>query len=88
MVRGSRDKERIHLASLLRGAYIMTMDTPTPAKPVETAPESRALEEEERLLEAAEAEADRIGTIPAAEVRAWVESWGTANELPPPEPRK
>lgn len=26
--------------------------------------------------------------IPGEEVMAWVESWGTANELPQPKPRK
>jgi len=65
------------------------MDTPIPVNPAETDAERRArLEEEERLLEAAEVEADRIGTISARDIQVWVESWGTANELPPPEPRK
>ncbi|HWD27449.1 MAG TPA: hypothetical protein VG387_09810 [Rhizomicrobium sp.] len=26
--------------------------------------------------------------VPWDEVKAWMESWGTANELPPPKPRK
>ena len=26
--------------------------------------------------------------IPLDEVKAWVASWGSANELPPPQPRK
>jgi hypothetical protein len=26
--------------------------------------------------------------VPLDEVKAWVESWGTPNELPPPKPRK
>jgi predicted transcriptional regulator len=26
--------------------------------------------------------------IPLDDVKAWVRSWGTANELPPPNPRK
>jgi hypothetical protein len=26
--------------------------------------------------------------IPWDEVKAWMESWGTTNELPPPKPRK
>jgi predicted transcriptional regulator len=26
--------------------------------------------------------------VPLEEVKAWVRSWGTANELPPPTPRK
>ena len=34
-------------------------------------------------------EFERTGeAIPGEEVMAWVESWGTANELPPPKPRK
>jgi hypothetical protein len=32
---------------------------------------------------------ERTGeAIPAAEVRAWVETWGTATERPTPQPRK
>jgi predicted transcriptional regulator len=32
---------------------------------------------------------ERTGeAIPLEEVKAWVESWGTRNELPAPEPRK
>jgi predicted transcriptional regulator len=26
--------------------------------------------------------------VPSEDVKAWVESWGTANELPRPTPRK
>jgi predicted transcriptional regulator len=34
-------------------------------------------------------EFERTGhAVPAAEVKAWVESWGTATELSRPEPRK
>lgn len=34
-------------------------------------------------------EFERTGeAIPWQEVKAWVESWGTPNELPPPQPRK
>ena len=38
----------------------------------------RRLREFERTSEA----------VPLDEVKAWVESWGTANELPRPKPRK
>jgi predicted transcriptional regulator len=34
-------------------------------------------------------EFERTGeAIPGAEIKAWIESWGTANELPRPQPRK
>jgi predicted transcriptional regulator len=34
-------------------------------------------------------EFERTGeAVPGEEVKAWVESWGTANELPRPQPRK
>ena len=46
---------------------------------------SEALEEDARRL--AEFERTRIG-VPWDEVKAWMESWGTANELPPPKPRR
>ena len=32
-------------------------------------------------------ERDRLG-VPAEEVAQWLKSWGTANELPPPRPRR
>ncbi len=39
--------------------------------------------------EAAYAEYERTGeALPLAAVEAWVRSWGTKNELPPPEPCK
>lgn len=43
------------------------------------------IEEDIRRLEAFNR--DRMG-VPLDEVKAWVRSWGTANELPPPVPRK
>jgi predicted transcriptional regulator len=43
------------------------------------------IEEDLRRLE----EFDRTGlAVPGDEVNAWVDSWGTTNELPPPQPRK
>jgi predicted transcriptional regulator len=34
-------------------------------------------------------EFERTGEgIPSEEVKAWIESWGTANELPRPQPRR
>jgi predicted transcriptional regulator len=47
--------------------------------------ESLDIEEDARRLR----EFERTGeSVPLEEVEAWVESWGTANELPPPQPRK
>ena len=43
------------------------------------------LAEDARRL--AEFERTREG-VPWVEVKAWMESWGTPNELPPPKPRK
>ena len=43
------------------------------------------LEEDARRL--AEFQRTRIG-VPWDEVKAWMDSWGTQNELPPPLPRK
>jgi hypothetical protein len=35
------------------------------------------------------AEFERTGEgVPWEEIKAWMESWGTPNELPPPKPRK
>jgi predicted transcriptional regulator len=44
-----------------------------------------ALAEDARRL--AEFERTREG-VPWDEVKAWMQSWGTPNELPPPRPRK
>jgi len=43
------------------------------------------VEEDIRRLRASEQTGE---AIPAAEVKAWVESWGTTGELPRPQPRK
>ncbi|HEV2561500.1 MAG TPA: hypothetical protein VGT78_05110 [Rhizomicrobium sp.] len=42
---------------------------------------------EEDLRRLQEYERTREG-VPLDEVKAWVRSWGSANELPPPVPRK
>jgi hypothetical protein len=69
--------------------YLTPMLAMSHREPIETEADRKdRLAEEMRLLDEAEAEAELLGTIPADEVRAWVESWGTANELPPPEPRR
>ncbi|MGH7152605.1 MAG: CopG family transcriptional regulator [Acetobacteraceae bacterium] len=61
----------------------------TDSLPAET-PEQREarLVWEARAIEEAKAQADAGLLIPAAKVRAWVESWGTPNELPQPTPKK
>ncbi len=46
---------------------------------------AEALAEDARRLE--QFEKDRLA-VPLDEVKAWVESWDTPNELPPPTPRK
>jgi hypothetical protein len=43
------------------------------------------LAEDSRRL--AEFERTRIG-VPWDEIKTWMESWGTPNELPPPRPRR
>jgi predicted transcriptional regulator len=45
-----------------------------------------ARSERRRMLEEALAEADKGVFISGEAMDAWVESWGTVNELPPPEP--
>jgi hypothetical protein len=45
----------------------------------------QSLEEDARRL--ADFERTRIG-VPWEEVKAWMRSWGTQNELPVPKPRK
>jgi predicted transcriptional regulator len=46
---------------------------------------AEVLEEDARRLR--EFERTRMG-VPWEDVKAWLESWGTPNELPPPKPRK
>jgi predicted transcriptional regulator len=43
-------------------------------------------ESERRLLSERIAEADKGVFISSEAMHRWVESWGTENELPPPEP--
>ncbi len=60
-----------------------------PAEPAETEAERAVrLEWEARALKEAERSFEEEGGIPIEEVETWVDSWDTANELPPPEPRK
>ncbi len=43
-------------------------------------------EAERRLLKERIAEADKGAFISSEAMHRWIESWGTENELPPPEP--
>jgi predicted transcriptional regulator len=43
-------------------------------------------EAERRLLKERIAEADKGVFVSAEAMHRWIESWGTENELPPPEP--
>jgi predicted transcriptional regulator len=53
-------------------------------KAIESFLEARA--DRRRALEAAVAEADKGEFISEEAMHAWMESWDTENELPPPEP--
>ena len=57
--------------------------------PPET-PEGRAdrLAWEWNAIQEALASLERDGAVPFEEVEAWIDSWGTPNELSRPEPRK
>lgn len=46
----------------------------------------RNSEAERRLLNERLAEADKGVFVSAEAMHRWIESWGTENELPPPEP--
>ncbi|MBA3446045.1 MAG: CopG family transcriptional regulator [Pseudaminobacter sp.] len=46
----------------------------------------RSSEAERRVLKERIAEADKGVFISAEAMDRWIESWGTENELPPPEP--
>ena len=51
-------------------------------------PDHDLSEDDEAVLDAqAEADVDAGRFVPHAEVVQWLESWGTANELPCPEPK-
>lgn len=81
---------RIRLAAPRRVTYLPAMPSAIPhPELIETDSERRArLEEEERLLEAAERSFEAEGGIPAEEAFAWLVSLDTPNPLPMPAPRK
>ena len=57
---------------------VALLDAVVPHEGPDVAEDIRRLREFERTNQA----------VPLEEVKAWVESWGTANELPRPKPRK
>jgi predicted transcriptional regulator len=57
---------------------VVLLDSVADLEELDIAEDLRRLEEFERTGEA----------VPGDEVKAWIESWGTPNELPPPRPRK
>lgn len=69
--------------------YLGQMATPQTAEPTETEEQRRErLAWRSAAISEARREIDREGGIPIEDVKAWVDSWGTPNELPMPEPRK
>ncbi len=54
------------------------------AKAIEAMVEAR--EEKRRAIEAAVIEADKGVFISSKAMHKWIDSWGTENELPPPQP--
>ena len=84
--------DRVELASWPKYdcGDIMT-DRPTkfahrPGSSAVTSDSSRT--EKLRAIREARESIEKDGTIPFEEIEAWVNSWGTPNELPPPQPRK
>jgi predicted transcriptional regulator len=60
-----------------------------PLPPSETeADRKERLAWESQAIEEALRSSEDEGTIPFEEIVAWVDSWDTQSELPPPEPRK
>lgn len=74
-------EEDMSVSDMLAADYLDGQ--PLQIRHVEIPPEER--EELDALWE--EWQADRMG-VPAEEVAEWMKSWGTANELPPPRPRR
>ena len=70
--------ERGQEASTIIAQAISLLDSVIDVEGPDVDEDLRRLREFERTGEA----------VPGQEVMAWVESWGTANELPQPKPRK
>lgn len=58
--------------------------------PIEESAEERTsrIEWERRAVQQALEEVERVGSIPFEDIEAWLDSIGSLNELPVPEPRK
>ncbi len=76
---------RLHKLAALRGQETSRVVSDALALLDSLETDGPDLEEDVRRLQAFE----RTGQgVPLSDVKAWVRSWGTANELPPPNPRK
>jgi hypothetical protein len=84
-------KSRATLAELRLSVYDAPMQSPIapPLTPSETeAGRQEQLAREAQAIEEALRSSEEDGTIPFKEIMAWVASWDTQSELPPPEPKK
>jgi predicted transcriptional regulator len=81
----SKDDERLRLLSEQRGQEKARVVSDALALLDTFESEEPDIEEDIRRLEAFDR--DQLG-VPLDDVKAWVRSWGTAEELPPPIPRK
>jgi hypothetical protein len=65
-----------------KAPYIGTMTKPAPIQPPEDDPETAA---KRAAIREGIAAADAGRLIPHEEMRRWLLSWGTEDELPPPQ---
>ncbi|WP_398479938.1 hypothetical protein [Tardiphaga sp.] len=73
------------VAELVGGDMLLAPDLDAMRAAGEGAWSKEALAEDARII--AEVERTREA-VPWEDVKTWMESWGTAKELPPPKPRK
>jgi predicted transcriptional regulator len=79
------------LSILLVAAYTQSMDTSRPRQQHEAetdAERTARLAREAAMIAEAEADVAAGRVVDFADVKAWVESWGTPSELPRPRPRR
>ncbi len=73
------------VAELVGDDLLMAPDLHALREAGEGAWSAEALAEDDRMI----AEVEQTGeAVPWNEAKAWMQSWGTANELPPPKLRK